>query len=229
MVAERAWRLGQHRNALEHVAPAQADAEKKTLEASERAREKVAQARRLWAWLRRYLDPRRLIFLDETWLKTNMARLYGWARRGLRVIGRVPHGHWRTTTFVAGLRQDRVIAPMLIEGAINGPIFRAWVEQALAPLLSPGDIVIADNLRCHKVAGVREAIEARGAMILFLPPYSPDENPIEELFAKLKTVVHRLAPRSRNGLEAAVKQALELVSSDECANYLANKGYGHSG
>ena len=143
------------------------------------------------------LDVRRLIFLDETWIKTNMARLVGWAPRGERLIGRVPHGHWKTTTFLAGLRHDRIVAPLVVDGAIDGEIFRAWVEQALAPTLVPGDIVVADNLSSHKVAGVREAIEARGGTIMFLPAYSPDLNPIEQFFAKLKAALRRLAPRSR--------------------------------
>jgi transposase len=157
-----------------------------------------------------------------------MARLYGWARRGVRVASRVPHGIWRTTTFLAGLRHNRIVAPMLLDGAIDGPAFRAWVEQALAPTLEPGDIVVADNLSSHKIAAARAGIEERGAVLLFLPAYSPDANPIEELFAKLKSVVRRLAPRSREALSDPVRQALQLVTPTECTNYLANKGYGHS-
>ena len=157
-----------------------------------------------------------------------MARLYGWARRGVRAASRVPHGHWRTTTFLAGLRHDRIVAPMLLDGAMDGPALRAWVEQALAPTLEPGDIVVADNLSSHKIAGAREAIEARGAVLLFLPAYSPDANPIEEFFAKLKSVVRRLAPRSREALSDAVRQALQLVTPTECTNYIANKSYGQS-
>jgi len=176
--------------------------------------------------LRPTLDVGRLIFLDETWLKTNMARLYVWAPRGLRAVFNVPHGHWRTTTFLAGLRHDRIVAPMPLDGAIDGAAFCAWVEQALAPTLEPGDIVVADNLSSHKMARVRAALEARGAIILFLPAYSPDHNPIEQLFAKPKSVVRRLAPRSRDALSDAVRHALQLVTANECANYLANKGYG---
>jgi len=167
------------------------------------------------------------VFLDETWTKTNMARLYGRAPRGERAVGRVPYGRWRTTTFLAGLRHDRIVAPMVLEGAIDGASFLAWVEQSLAPTLDTQDIVVADNLACHKVPGVREAIEARGASILFLPSYSPDLNPIEQLFAKLKALIRGLAPRSRDALLHAIAEAIQQVSPAECANYLANAGYGH--
>jgi transposase len=169
-----------------------------------------------------------LVFLDETWTKTNMARLYGRSVRGERVIGRVPRGHWQTTTFLAGLRHDRIVAPLVLDGAIDGTAFLAWVEQFLAPTLDAGDIVVADNLGSHKVAGVRAAIEARGASIRFLPSYSPDLNPIEQLFAKLKALIRALAPRSREALFQAIGYALDQVSPDECANYLANAGYGQS-
>jgi transposase len=169
-----------------------------------------------------------LVFLDETWTKTNMARLYGRSARGERVIGRVPRGHWQTTTFLAGLRHDRIVAPLVLDGAIDGTTFLAWVEQFLAPTLDAGDIVVADNLGSHKVAGVRAAIEARGASIRFLPSYSPDLNPIEQLFAKLKALIRALAPRSREALFQAIGYALDQVSPSECANYLANAGYGQS-
>jgi transposase len=169
-----------------------------------------------------------LVFLDETWTKTNMARLYGRCPRGERLIGRVPQGHWQTTTFLAGLRHDRIVAPLVLNGAINGAAFRAWVEQFLAPTLEPGDIVVADNLSSHKVAGVREAIEAQGAAIIFLPSYSPDLNPIEQLFAKLKALIRHLAPRSRDALFETIGYALDQVSPTECSNYLAHAGYRHS-
>jgi transposase len=169
-----------------------------------------------------------LVFLDETWTKTNMARLHGRSARGERVIGRVPRGHWQTTTFLAGLRYDRIVAPLVLDGAIDGTTFLAWVEQFLAPTLDVGDIVVADNLGSHKVAGVRAAIEARGASIRFLPSYSPDLNPIEQLFAKLKALIRALAPRSREALFQAIGYALEQVSPSECANYLANAGYAQS-
>jgi transposase len=127
------------------------------------------------------------VFIDETWATTNMARHHGRVRRGQRLVAAVPHGHWKTTTFLAALRHDRISAPCVFDGAINGERFRAWVEQALAPTLGPGDLVIMDNLGAHKVQGVRDAIEARGARLRYLPPYSPDLNPIEQVFAKLKT------------------------------------------
>lgn len=225
MAGALAWRLGQCRHDVEHGSAARFDAEKKTLEASERARENIAEARRLWAELQRRLDVRRLIFLDGTWMKTNMARLVGWAARGKRLIGRVPHGHWKTTTFLAGLRHDRIVAPLVVDGAIDGAMFRAWVEQSLAPTLAPGDIVVADNLSSHKVAGVHEAIERRGATILFLPPYSPDLNPIEQFFAKLKAALRRLAPRSREALYREVALTLSKIAPAECANYLAHARY----
>lgn len=157
-----------------------------------------------------------------------MARLYGRCPRGERLIGRVPQGHWQTTTFLAGLRHDRIVAPLVLNGAINGAAFRAWVEQFLAPTLEPGDIVVADNLSSHKVAGVREAIEAQGAAIIFLPSYSPDLNPIEQLFAKLKALIRHLAPRSRDALFETIGYALDQVSPTECSNYLAHAGYRHS-
>jgi transposase len=169
-----------------------------------------------------------LVFLDETWTKTNMARLYGRSPRGERVIGRVPHGHWQTTTFLAGLRHDRIVAPMVLDGAIDGATFLAWVEKLLAPTLGAGEIVVADNLASHKVAGVREAIAARGAGMMLLPSYSPDLNPIEQLFAKLKTLIRAVAPRSRDALFQAIGYALDQVSPDECANYLAHAGYRQS-
>lgn len=140
----------------------------------------------------------------------------------------MPHGHWRTTTFLAGLRCDRIVAPLVLDGAIDGIAFRAWVEQFLAPTLQVGDVVLADNLSSHKVVGVREAIEARGARIMFLPAYSPDLNPIEQLFAKLKAIVRRIAPRSREALFDALAHGLDQINPDECANYLANVGCGQS-
>ena len=159
---------------MEHVIPARPDAEKKSLRAAEQARADIAEARRVWRELQPGLQPEKLVFLDESWAKTNMTRLYGRSPRGTRLVGTVPFGHWNTTTFVAGLRHDRLVAPMVLNGAMNGRAFRAWVEQCLAPTLDHGDTVIADNLGSHKVGGVRDAIEARGARLLFLPAYSPD-------------------------------------------------------
>ena len=166
-----------------------------------------------------------MVFLDETWTKTNMARLYGRAPRGQRVIGRVPHGHWQTTTFLAGLRHDRIVAPLVLDGPIDGTTFRAWVEQFLVPELKQGDIVILDNLLSHGVVGVRTAIERAGARLLYLPAYSPDLNPIEQWFAKLKALLRKAAARTFDTLIQAIARALETFTAHECANYLANSGY----
>ena len=169
---------------------------------------------------------RRLVFLDETWTKTNMTRLRGRAPRGQRLIGRVPWGHWKTTTFLAGLRHDQVVAPLVLDGAINGTAFRAYVEQFLAPTLSRGDIVLADNLGSHKVTGVREAVAARGAELLLLPSYSPDQNPIEQAFAKLKALLRKTAPRSRDALWRRIGSIVGEFTAAECTNYFNNAGYG---
>ena len=165
------------------------------------------------------------MFIDETWATTAMARRYGRARRGARVVGAVPHGHWKTTTFVAALRHDGLSAPCVFDGAINGARFRAYVEQGLAPTLRPGDIVVMDNLSAHKVTGVRAAIEARGARLLYLPPYSPDLNPIEQAFAKLKALLRQAATRSLDVLWHTLGQLLDAFSPAECAHYLAHAGY----
>ena len=158
-----------------------------------------------------------------------MARLRGRAPRGERLIGRVPHGHWKTSTFLAGLRHDRMVAPLVLDGAINGEVFRAWVEQFLAPELSPGDIVVLDNLASHKVHGVRQAIEARGATLWFLPPYSPDLNPIEQAFAKLKALIRKTAPRSREALWNRIGSIVTSFPAKQCANMIQNCGYTQSG
>jgi transposase len=175
------------------------------------------------------LNPERLIFLDETWATTNMCRVYGRAPKGERLIAAVPHGHWHVTTFLAGLRHDAMIAPLVLDGAINGETFLAYIQQMLAPTLSPGDIVVLDNLSSHKTKGVREAIEARAATLLYLPPYSPDLNPIEQAFAKLKQLVRSAATRTRDALWGAIGHIVSLFTPAECANYLAHCGYLHSG
>jgi transposase len=170
-----------------------------------------------------------LVFVDETWTKTNMTRVRGRAPRGQRLVATVPYGHWKTSTFVAGLRHDRVVAPLMLDGAINGDAFLAYVEQFLAPTLAPGDIVVADNLASHKVAGVRQAIEARDASLRFLPAYSPDLNPIEQGFSKLKARLRKAEPRSREALWQSTGQIVQGFTATECANFLANAGYGRSG
>jgi len=154
-----------------------------------------------------------------------MAPLRGRCRRGERLIGRVPHGHWKTTTFVAGLRHDAIVAPFVVDRPMNGDIFKAYVEQCLVPTLTPGDLVIMDNLASHKVAGIREAIERVGASLVYLPPYSPDLNPIEQVFAKLKTLLRKAAARSVPALWDKIGDLLDAFSPTECRNYLANAGY----
>lgn len=188
----------------------------------------IAAARRLWRRRQRRLNPKRLVFLDETWTKTNMTPLRGRSRRGERLLGAAPFGHWNTSTFLAGLRHDRIIAPAVFDGAINGRGFRAWVEQFLSPTLSPGDIVVADNLGSHKVTGVRQAIEARGARLLFLPAYSPDLNPIEQVFAKLKALLRRAEPRTRTSLWNSIGSLLDRFTPAECKNYFQHCGYGQT-
>jgi len=193
--------------------------------AAEQDRPDVAAARTAWADDQPGLDPDRLVFIDESGISTNMARLHGRAPRGERLVGKIPHGHWKTTTFVAGLRSTALTAPCVIDGPMNGNAFLAYVEQVLAPTLAPGDIVVLDNLSAHKVAGVREAIEAVGARLLYLPPYSPDFNPIEQLFAKLKALLRKAAERSIDGLWSRIASLLGAFTPQECANYLRNAGY----
>jgi transposase len=154
-----------------------------------------------------------------------MARLRGRAPRGARCRAAIPHGHWKSTTLVAALRLEGMTAPMVIDGAMNGEAFRAWVRHMLAPSLAPGDTVVMDNLPAHKVGGVREMIEARGARLLYLPPYSPDFNPIEQAFAKLKALLRRAAARSVDLLWQTIGQLLDAFSPAECAHYLAHAGY----
>jgi transposase len=166
-----------------------------------------------------------LVFIDETGTSTNMARLRGRAPRGERLVGKVPQGHWKTTTFVAALRSTVLIAPGVIDGPMNGNAFLAYVEQVLVPSLKPGDIVVMDNLSAHKVPGVRQAIEAAGAGLLYLPPYSPDFNPIEQLFAKLKALLRKAGERSVAGLWNRIAHLLEAFTPEECANYFRNVGY----
>jgi transposase len=154
-----------------------------------------------------------------------MARLRGRAPRGERLVGKVPQGHWKTTTFVAALRSTALTAPGVIDGPMNGNAFLAYVEQVLVPSLKPGDIVVMDNLSAHKVPGVRQAIEAAGANLLYLPPYSPDFNPIEQLFAKLKALLRKAGERSIAGLWNCIAHLLDAFTPAECANYFRNAGY----
>ncbi|MGH9422488.1 MAG: IS630 family transposase [Thermoanaerobaculia bacterium] len=201
---------------------------KKRAYAAEQERPDVRQEREAWLAAQPALDATKLVFLDETWLSTNMARRSGRCPKGQRLKAAIPYGHWKTTTFLAGLCHDGWIAPLVLDGPIDAESFRAYVEQFLAPALHPGQIVIMDNLASHKVAGIREAIEAVGAYVLYLPRYSPDLNPIEQLFAKLKALIRKAAARTLENLWAALADALRRCAPDECRNYLAHAGYRHS-
>jgi transposase len=165
------------------------------------------------------------VFIDETWAKTNMTRSHGRSLKGQRLIAKVPHGRWRTMTFLAALRHDRVAAPCVIDGPINGRSFLAYVEQFLVPTLKQGDIVVMDNLGSHKGKAVRRAIRKAGAKLFFLPPYSPDLNPIENLFAKLKTLLRKAEERTIDATWRRIGQLLDRFSAHECANYFRNAGY----
>jgi transposase len=172
------------------------------------------------------LDPKKLVFIDETWASTNMTPRYGRCERGKRLIAHAPFGHWKTTTFVAALRHDGITAPCVFDGPINGAKFLAYVEQVLVPALLPGDIVVMDNLGSHKVAGVRKAIEAARATQRFLPAYSPDFDPIEQVFAKLKNTLRKMARRTVAALWDGIGLALDDFPPTECCNYFRNSGYG---
>lgn len=198
---------------------------KKTLFATEQDRPDVARRRERWKTHQGRLDPARLVFIDKTWAKTNMTRLRGWAPRGEKLLAKVPQGHWQTMTFLAALRCDRIDAPLVLDGPINGESFLAYVEQMLVPTLSPRDVVVMDNLGSHKGQAVRRAIRAAGAHLLFLPPYSPDLNPIEQVFAKLKTLLRKAAERTVDATWRRIGTLLQTFSSDECASYLGNSGY----
>ena len=197
----------------------------KVLKASEQDRPDVAVRRADWKVWQVGLAPERLVFLDETWAKTNMTRPRGRSLEGTRLIAKVPHGHWKTTTFLAALRSAGLTAPLVIDGPVNGDIFLAYVEQHLVPTLKPGDIVIMDNLSSHKRAGVREAIESVGASLMYLPPYSPDFNPIELLFSKFKRLLRSAAERTVEALWETCGKLLDRFSETECRNYFRHCGY----
>ena len=175
--------------------------------------------------MQRQLDPRRLVFIDETWIKTDMAPLRGWGPKGKRLSGYVPQGHWRTLTFLAALRCDRMTVPCVFDGPINGECFRAYVDQHLVPTLKPGDIVIMDNLGSHKGKAVRAAIRSVDARLWFLPPYSPDLNPIEQSFAKIKHWMRMAQKRTVEQTWRQVGRLVPTITANECANYFKNAGY----
>jgi len=198
---------------------------KKTLIASEQDRPDVAEARVQWRVAQPRIDPAKVVFIDETWAKTNMTRRYARSLLGTRVVEKTPCGRWQTTTFLGALRAVGFVAPLTVDGAINGEIFRSWVEQHLAPVLQPGDLVVMDNLSSHKVTGVRKAIEAVGAELRYLPPYSPDLNPIELAFAKLKKLLRDGAARTVDKLWELCGQILDQFTEQECRNYFKHCGY----
>ena len=200
-----------------------------TLVAAEQGRPDVAAKRREFQeWQIGLPDPDRFVFLDETWVKTNMTRLRGWGPTDQRLIEYVPRGHWMTTTFVGALRSTGLVAPLVVDGAINGELFVKYVREQLTRELKPGDIVVMDNLAAHKRAEVAIAIEAAGARLQYLPPYSPDLNPIEMAFAKLKAALRKAAARSIDALVNAIAVALAAFTAQECLNFFAASGYDRS-
>ena len=198
---------------------------KKTIHAEEQDRPDVVKARAQWRLWQKSAPSCHLVFIDETWAKTNMVRTCGRAPRGKRLVDKVPHGHWKTTTFIAALRCDCLTAPMVTDGPMNGEIFRVYIEHFLIPTLNPGDIVIMDNLSSHKVAGVREALEEVEATALYLPPYSPGLNPIEQVFSKFKALLRKAAERTVDAVWRRIGEIMDTYPPQECANYLANSGY----
>ena len=201
------------------------DCKKKVLNAAEQERPDVQEKRREWIAGQANLDPEKLVFIDETWLKTNMTRSRGRALKGKRLVEYVPFGHWKTTTFVAALRQTGLIAPMVMDGPMNRDAFDAYIEQNLIPTLKPGDFVVMDNLPSHKSEKARKALEAVGCQLLFLPPYSPDMNPIEHAFSKFKGEVKKAKERTVEGLWKLCGKIVELFDPVTCKNYISHAGY----
>jgi transposase len=195
------------------------------LRAAEQDRPEIALRRAQWRVSQAGLDPEQLVFIDETWAKTNMTRPRGRSLRGTRLAAAVPYGHWKTTTFLAALRTSGLTAPLVVDGAVNGEIFLAYVRQQLVPALRAGDLVIMDNLSSHKRQGVREAIEAVGAALVYLPPYSPDFNPIEQAFAKFKWLLKSAADRTVDALWRTCGALIDNFTENECRNYIRHCGY----
>jgi transposase len=193
--------------------------------AAEQDRPDVAAQREQWRTTQAAWDVEKLVFVDETGATTKMTRRYGRAPAGPRVVEAVPHGHWQTTTFVAALTVGGLLAPLVSDGAMTGDLFVAYVKQVLLPALRPGQVVVMDNLVCHKRVEVRHAIEGAGCAVLFLPPYSPDLNPIEQVFAKLKALLRRAKQRTRDGLWEFRGSALDAFSPEECGHYFRHCGY----
>ena len=185
----------------------------------------MARKRARWQARQGSVDIKRLVFIDETWAKTNMAPLRGWCRCGQRLKAKAPFGHWKTMTFVAALRHDRIDAPWVINGPVNADIFQRYIETQLVPTLAKGDIVIMDNLSSHKRTAIRAAIRAAAARLLFLPPYSPDLNPIEQVFAKLKHLLRKASKRTVEATWQQIAEILDQFTPKECTNYIRNSGY----
>ena len=185
----------------------------------------MAAQRQTWRATQAELDPQRLVFIDETGASTKMARLCGRSLRGTRCLAAIPHGHWKTLTVVAALRIDGLTAPTVIDGPMDGASFLAYIEQVLAPTLRKNDIVFMDNVRTHKIDGVAAAIHAAGAKLRYLPAYSPDLNPIEQAFSKLKAALRKGAARTVKALWKLVGKLIKTFAPEECANYVANSGY----
>jgi len=195
--------------------------------ADEQTRTDVALKRGFFRRIvQRFMDTTSFIFFDETAAKTNMTRLYGRAPGGERLVDSVPHGHWKTTTFVAGLSLDGIVAPVVFDGPIDGPSFLAYVEQMVVPCLRPGHVLLMDNLSSHKQPAVEAAVRAVGASIFFTPPYSPDFNPIENFFSKLKAWLRSVRARTKEDLDAAIAACCKSLTRAECENYFLNCGYG---
>ena len=186
----------------------------------------MARKRARWKTHQGRVAPSQLVFIDETWVKTNMAPLRGWGTRGRRLKAYAPHGHWKTLTFLAALRYDRIDAPWVIDGPINGQIFLLYIEKSLAPTLSPGDVVVLDNLGSHKGKAARAIVRAKRAHLIFLPPYSPDLNPIEQVFAKLKHLLRKAKERTIDATSDRIGSLLQCFTPTECSNYFINAGYG---
>jgi transposase len=193
--------------------------------ASEQDRPKVARRRAQWKAHQHKIDVGRLVFIDETCVKTNMTRTRGWSQRGQPLNAKAPFGHWKTLTFIAGLRDDQIVAPWVIDGPINSEAFNTWILECLVPVLKQGDIVVLDNLSSHKNKTARDKVRKVGARLFFLPPYSPDLNPIEMMFAKLKTLMRKAEERTVEACWKRVGEVLKAFSPNECSNYLRHAGY----
>ena len=192
---------------------------------SEQDRPDIKRRRDNWKKYQGRIDPRRLVFIDETWIKTNMARTHGRCRKGERLKAKLPHGHWKTMTFIGALRLEGVTAPLVLDAPVNGESFLAWVEQSLVPTLKPSDIVVMDRLGSHKIKAVRAAIRRVGAKLFLLPGYSPDLNPIEQIFSKIKGLMRKAAERTVEAVWKRLGKLLDTISPQECANLFKNSGY----